>query len=275
MPRHAVLRLLAGHPRALLLSAGFAFLTLLALAPTVTAAPVTYDETFNDDFAAGRNVPDGVDAVRSSPFGPIDACRRGVFPDPGRLVIQSRDISSLQCPPASRTSCCGPALAFLDGGGTYVTFHYVAGFPIQPGSFVAFQVIGYGDDTGTLTKRVSTDGVNFSPVSGTTGSCAMGNYVIPLPTGTADVYFRLQVGNVDIYDGVIVDNFHAVLYDAPHPAAAVQEGGGSFCTFNAEPFCSAGTLLPIATKSTLAIIALLLLAASLGILATWRGHRIA
>lgn len=141
-------------------------------------------------------------------------------------------------PPSDRVSCCGPALGFQDGGGSYITFHYSAPFTIQTGSFVSFKVNGYGSDFGQLFKYVSADGTNFSPAPGSGGQCPMGEYVIPLPTGATEIFFRLQVGSsAGLYDGIIVDSFHAVLYDTPQTPAVLQEGGGSVCIFNAEPFC--------------------------------------
>jgi hypothetical protein len=227
-PQHAFSRIVAVS----------AILAVMLFPPrALLAAPVVYDENFDDDFQAGRTIPNGVDATRSSPFAPIDACR----PDrSGKLLITSRDISSLECPPLWRTSCCGPALGFEDGGGTYVTFRYSSPTTIQSGSYVSFKVNGYGGDSGALYKSVSTNGSSFSLVPGSTASSAMGNYLIPLPTGGTEVFFRLQVGNASIYDGVIVDEFHAVLYDTPQAPPQLLEGVGNVCVFNAEPFCGGG-----------------------------------
>lgn len=197
-----------------------------------TTAGTVYHEGFDDDYCAGRFIPDGVEPSLSSPFTEIDPCR----PFVGKLVLQTRDISSFSCPPPERTSCCGAAMGFADGGGSFVTFRYSAGAPIAAGSFVSFEVVGYGSDAGRLFKSVSTDGTNFTSLG--TDSDATGVHRFPVSSDASTVYFRLQVGaSAAQADGVIIDNVHAELFATSQAPVAVQEGGGTVCIFNAEPFC--------------------------------------
>lgn len=194
----------------------------------------SFHSCFDDEYFAGRRIPLLVDSALSSPFAPIDGCRPDVS---GKMDIISRDISSFTCPPPDRISCCGPALGFQDGGGQYVTFRYSIPGTISTGSYVSYQVVAYGSDGGGLLKYVSTDGINFTQVG--TNSDAFGTHQIPLPTGTSQVYFRLKTDPATgIFGGIIVDNVDAVLFDTPQSPVSIQEGGGTYCVFNASPFCA-------------------------------------
>lgn len=124
---------------------------------------------------------------------------------------------------------------------------------------MSFQVVAYGGDGGGLNKFVSTDGTNFSLVSGSTASDAMGNYKIPLPTGTSQVFFRLTVNpGSGIFGGIIVDNFHAELFTTPQSPVILQEGGGSVCIFNDTPFFPGCSSVPSLSFYGLIALALLM-----------------
>ena len=189
----------------------------ILIASSAEAAPRTpiyFFEGFEDDFIAGRNVPDLVDASLSSPFSAINEKRPAAS---GKLTIRDRDVSEPGgvgggFPPRNDNA----VLDFTDGYGTFVTFRFSPGCIVGPGSTIAFDVVAYGSDPGSLFKFVSSDGVNFTQVGD--ASDAHGPFSFNLATGGTDTFFRLQVGNkAGIWEGVHVDNFHAVIHCAPIP----------------------------------------------------------
>lgn len=188
------------------------------------STPIYFFEGFEDDFIAGRNVPDLVDAILSSPFSAINEKRPAAS---GKLTIRDRDVSEPGgvgggFPPRNDNA----VLDFTDGYGTFVTFRFSPGCIVGPGSTIAFDVVAYGSDPGSLFKFVSSNGVNFTQVGD--ASDAHGPFSFNLATGGTDAFFRLQVGNIaGIWEGVHVDNFHAVIHCAPVPVE-VDIKPGSF-----------------------------------------------
>lgn len=165
----------------------------------------TVFEGFEDDFVAGRDVPDTVDAALSSPFSDIDAKRPAAS---GFLTLRDRDVNT----PGGEGGGFPPSgnviLDFTDGMGTFVTFAFEAEDRVAEGSFVGFDVAAYGGDGGSLFKSVSSDGVTFTPV----GDAASdnGTYEFDLPAGGEKAYLRLQVGTAaGIWEGVHIDNISA------------------------------------------------------------------
>jgi hypothetical protein len=171
---------------------------------------VTFFEGFDDDFDAGRNVPDLVDESLSSPFSAINEKRPTAS---GKLTIRDRDIlwqHGDQLFPSAWVD-------FTDGGGTYMTFRFDVGPGyVITGGTVSFTVVAYGNDAGTLYKYISSDGITFTQVGD--DSDAETTYTFNVATGGSSTYFRLQVGTAaGIYDGVHVDNVKACLTVSPTP----------------------------------------------------------
>ena len=68
--------------------------------------------------------------------------------------------------------------------------------------------------------------MNFQQVGD--DSDAMGAYQFALPAGGTDAYFRLQVGNQDVFYGIWIDDvvLDAVPEAVPEPAHLVAVGAG-------------------------------------------------
>jgi hypothetical protein len=178
------------------------------------STPIHFFESFEDDFIAGRNVPDLVDASLSSSFSAINEKRPAAS---GKLTIRDRGVTEPGgvgggFPPRNDNAF----LDFTDGRGTFLTFRFSPGCIVGPGSTIAFDVVAHGSDPGSLYKFVSSDGVNFTQVGD--ASDANGPFSFNLAVGETDTFFRLQVGTgAGIWEGVHVDNFHAVIHCAPVP----------------------------------------------------------
>jgi parallel beta-helix repeat protein len=177
---------------------------------SIESSSIVFFEGFDDDFDAGRNIPDLVDASLSSSFSAINERRPTAS---HKLTIRDRDILWQPGDPLYP----GAWVDFTDGGGTYMTFRFNAGssYIITSGN-VSFAVVAYGGDGGHLFKYVSSDGVTFTQVG--TDSDAMGTYSFPVATGGSSTYFRLQVGtSAGIYEGIHVDNIKAYVTVSPSP----------------------------------------------------------
>ena len=198
---------------------GLCLLTLLAASSRPSYA-TTIVETFEDDFLAGRAVPDTVVAALSTPFSQINEKRPAAS---GLLTLRDRLIET----PGGLGGGFAPidgwvALDFTDGEGSYVTFRIDAdnGGIIPPGSFARFTAGGFCGAFGQLFKFVSNDGVNFQQVGDDSDACRQ--YTFALPTGGTSAYFRIQVGNRSIYDGIWIDD--VVLSTVPEPASVTVVG---------------------------------------------------
>jgi hypothetical protein len=198
---------------------GLCLLPLLAASSRPSYAG-TIIETFEDDFLAGRAVPDTVVAALSTPFSQINEKRPAAS---GYLTLRDRLIET----PGGLGGGFAPidgwvALDFTDGYGSYVTFRIDGdnGGLIPPGSFASFTAAGFCGAAGQLSKFVSKDGVNFQQVGDDSDAC--GHYIFPLPTGGTSAYFRLQVGDRSIYDGIWIND--VVLYTTPEPASVSVVG---------------------------------------------------
>lgn len=177
-------------------------------------------EGFDDDFLAGRAVPDTVDVALSSGFSRINEKRPAAS---GLLTLRDRDILDPGGLDGGFVPLANVALDFSDGLGSFVTWRINGdgGGLIVPGSFVDFSVVRFGGDGGQLFKFVSTDGVNFQQVGN--DSDAMGVYQFALPAGGTSAYFRLQVGNRSIFDGIWIDD---VVLATPEPTHLGTVGAG-------------------------------------------------
>lgn len=178
-------------------------------------------ERFDDDFLAGRSVPDSVDAARSSGFSRINEKRPATS---GLLTLRDRDVGDPGGLDGGFVPLANVALDFSDGLGSFVTWQIMGsgGGLIGPGSYVDFSVVSFGGDGGQLFKSVSTDGVNFQQVGD--DSDAPGAYRFALPVGAPSAYFRLQVGDEDVYDGIWVDD--VVLVASPEPTSLGSAAAG-------------------------------------------------
>lgn len=181
---------------------------------------VTFFEGFDDDFIAGRNVPNLVDPTLSTSFSAINAKRPEAS---GFLTLRDREIDD----PGGEGGGFPPrrdvVLDFSDGGGSFVTFRFSGGgLTVRDGSSITFDVVAYGGDGGSLFKFISPDGINFTQVGD--DSSANGSYSFDLAPGGRETFFRLQVGTqASIYDGVHVDHFLAKVVTQAH----VEHSGDS------------------------------------------------
>lgn len=194
----------------LLISLIFASSSYLTQLVGSESSSIYYFEGFDDDFDAGRNVPDLVDTGLSSSFSAINEKRPSAS---GFLTIRDRDIlwePGDQLFPSAWVD-------FTDGRGTYMTFRFDAGLGYAvTGGTVSFDVVACGDDAGTLYKYISSDGVTFTQVGD--DSDAQSRYTFSVATGGSSTYFRLKVGtSAGIWDGVHVDNIKAILTVSPQP----------------------------------------------------------
>ncbi len=182
---------------------------------------VTYFEGFEDDFVAGRSVPDMVDASLSSPFSLInDYCV-----SPRRLTIRDREVGHGGIGGGFPPNNDWAILDFACGGGTFVSFRFFPGGVIASG-VLSFDVVGFAGDSNNLRKFVSSDGVNFTQVGD--NSDAGGTYTFDLPTDEPEAFFRLQ----EFGNGVWVDNFQAVIeYESSGPDSAWLDSCTTVCTF--------------------------------------------
>ncbi len=175
----------------------------------VEASPIDFAEGFEDDFIAGRSVPDLVDAGLSSSFSPINEKR----PDAsGKITIRDRGIGAPGgvgggFPPNNDNAF----VDFSDGQGTFMTFRFsTGGLEVGSGSTVTFDVVAFGGDGGSLFKYVSSDGITFTQVGD--ASDANGSYSFDLATGGTEAFFRLQVGtSAGVFDGLYVDDIRAAI----------------------------------------------------------------
>lgn len=176
-----------------------------------TSNSLTFFQGFDDDFDAGRNVPNLVVASLSSQFSAINAPRSASH---GKLTIRDRDILWQLGDPVFPSA----RLDLTDGQGIYVTFRFDAGvgYTITAGT-VSFDIVDYGSDGGQLYKYVSTDGATFIQVGD--GSAGQGvHYSFAVATGGSSTFFRLQAGTAaDWYDGVHVDNIKVDFTVSPSP----------------------------------------------------------
>ena len=98
-------------------------------------------EGFDDDFLAGRAVPDTVDALLSSGFSGINAKEPAAH---HLLTLRDREIVTSGGEGGGFVPLIA-VLDFTDGGGTFVTFRITGdgGGLIGPGSFADFNVVGF------------------------------------------------------------------------------------------------------------------------------------
>lgn len=165
-------------------------------------------EGFDDDFGAGRNVPDLVDPALSTQFSAINEGRPGAS---GKLTLRDRDILD----PGGQNPYPSVILDFTDGTGRYVTFRFDVGpsYAITGGT-VSFDVVRYGGDGGSIFKFVSSDGVTFTQVGN--NSDAHGTHIFPAATGGNSTFLRVKVGTTGgIYEGVHIDNAKAIITAEP------------------------------------------------------------
>jgi hypothetical protein len=176
-----------------------------------TSNSLTFFEGFNDDFDAGRTVPNLVDASLSSQFSAINAPRPACS---GKLTIRDRDVLWQPGDPVFPSA----RLDFSDGQGTFVTFRFDAGLGYTiTGGTVSFDVVAYGSDGGHLYKYVSADGATFIQV-GDDSAVQDAHYAFAVATGGSSTFFRLKVGtSAGIYEGVHVDNIKADVTVSPSP----------------------------------------------------------
>lgn len=178
-------------------------------------------ETFDDDFLAGRAVPNTVDSALSSGFSRINADRPAAS---GLMTLRDRDITDPGGLDGGFVPLANVALDFSDGLGSFLTWRINGdgGGLVAPGSFVDFAVVRFGGDGGQLFKFVSADGVSFQQVGD--DSDAEGVYRFALPAGGSAAYFRLQAGDQDIFDGIWIDDVVLVATPEPAPLGAVGAG---------------------------------------------------
>lgn len=214
-------------------------------------------EGFDDDFCAGRNIPNLVDPGLSSQFSAVNAPR----PDAVyRLTLRNRDV--LWSPGGLLFSSV--ILDFTDGGGIFVTFKFDVGSGHTiTGGTVAFDVVNYGDDDNLLHKFVSGDGANFTAVGD--GSNSSGTHVFAAATGFRQTFLQIQEDG----GGVHIDNVRAVLcVDGACPAGVFCgngscEGGENSCTCPADcpGVCGDGVCIPTLSEWGIVAMAALMLAA--------------
>lgn len=189
-------------PKAVIIAA-MVFAPLFAATQTIT-----FFEGFDDDFLLGNDVPDLVDASLSTTFSDINDFGFG------QLTIRDRGAGG-----GGNGGGFPPIMdAFVDfsfGGGQFITLKFDAGAGniVGPGSTISFDIVAYGDDPGTLSKFVSSDGLIFTPVGD--NSANNGGYSFNLASGGPAAWFRLQIGNASIFDGCWVDHFSATLNVQP------------------------------------------------------------
>ncbi|MBE7502565.1 MAG: hypothetical protein HS113_20215 [Verrucomicrobiales bacterium] len=181
------------------------------------AAIFTVNEGFELAFMNGNKAPFLANASLSSAFSDINAKRPEAS---GLLTLRDRDIATSGGEGGGFVPTGNVILDFSDGEGSWVTFEFKLwpGTQVGPGSSVGFDVVAYGGDGGTLHKFISSDGVSFTAVGGT--SDAMGSWSFPLPTGGTEALLRVQVGDLSIFDGVHIDNITATINAVPEPRAA-------------------------------------------------------
>lgn len=177
--------------------------------PEAEERTITLTDSFEDDFAAGKNIPNLADPKLSSSFSAINEKRPGAS---GRLTLRDRDVTDPSGVGGGFRPKGPVSLDFSDGMGKFVTFHFKApeGARIAKGSYVVFDVTAFGGDGGHLFKSVSSDGLSFLPVGD--DSSDNGHYEFQLPPGGAEAYLRLQTGTTaGIFEGVWIGHVSAKL----------------------------------------------------------------